>query len=209
MCCGVAIVESEFYMRIRPGAFLQGRTTTLREACCLLPPPAYSVWSRRVNAAGPGAIFSLPLSCSAEDPTPRAKYGSELSAGASKRKREDLGIKVNNLFRMSCPTIDSSRNCFSMSWALQQPNGKPRLIFRGFVQRRLGSFKRYQKRHAKIMLGLIWGIYMCRFVQSIKLPSSSRDPARPSTWNRSPDHSIQLLSKFGTRKQSTTVPCER
>ncbi|CAO1603562.1 Amino-acid acetyltransferase, mitochondrial [Xanthoria calcicola] len=80
-------------MRIRPGAFLQGRTTTLREACCLLPPLPYSIWSHRVNAAGPGVIVSLPLSCSAYDPTPRAKYNSELSAGASKRKREDLGIK--------------------------------------------------------------------------------------------------------------------
>ncbi|KAL8751937.1 MAG: hypothetical protein Q9199_006084 [Rusavskia elegans] len=74
-------------------AFLQCRTTALREACCLLRHPTYSVWPHGVDVVGPRASLSLPLSSSAEDPRPRAKYGSDLSAGASKRKREDIVTK--------------------------------------------------------------------------------------------------------------------
>ncbi|KAL8669945.1 MAG: hypothetical protein Q9168_005495 [Polycauliona sp. 1 TL-2023] len=72
---------------------LQGRTKALRELCCLLPYPGYSEWLHSFGVAGRRAFSSLPLGTTKttkEDGRPGAKYGSDLTAGATQRKRDDM-----------------------------------------------------------------------------------------------------------------------
>ncbi|KAL8647590.1 MAG: hypothetical protein Q9226_006367 [Calogaya cf. arnoldii] len=115
-------------MRFCPGAFLQGRSTELREASCFPPYLSYSVWLQGVNVAGLRAASSLPSSSSAEDARPGAKYGSVLFAGASKRKRDDSVNKELFLDVLGATATKREAKTYLSRFRSEQPEKPQRLL---------------------------------------------------------------------------------
>ncbi|KAL8997585.1 MAG: hypothetical protein Q9169_003203 [Polycauliona sp. 2 TL-2023] len=76
-------------MRFRPCAF-QGRKSVLSGLCYSIPYFDHATWLHTFSVVGQRTFSSLPLSTAKEDARPGANYGSDLSAGATKRKRNNL-----------------------------------------------------------------------------------------------------------------------
>ena len=92
------------HMRYRHAAFPLGRTTALRDASCIFPFCSSSACLRGLSLADPRPASSTTHN--AEDARPGGNFGSALSAGASKRKRDDLANKVSDVDRKPSLVID-------------------------------------------------------------------------------------------------------